>query len=317
MKIYLHLGAHKTGSTFIQKACYELSDELLQYGVYYPREGFSQYGHHEIAWKINSGDISGARYLLDQIVSRAKEEKCESVVISSEEFEFSRNPDAIKKLFSGFFMEAILYLRRQDEYLESEYNQHVKMFSTRFSKDIFKFFMYHNFNNRFNYYNLISFWENKVGASCVYVKSYTLAKQQKGGLLKNFLLAIGVPDKNSLSEIFSTNVINQSLSSLSVMYMARFNRLPRISFDKHQSIITQSISLLDNAPESSSQCFLDEEYSKRLVSKYHSSNKKVFDDYFGGKNCFPGEFCRGEVVDFYESFDELVFKEIAKKAGVL
>ncbi len=54
-KLYLHVGPHKTGSTFIQKVFFENRERLLRLGVNYPNFGFSgQFGQHEAVEKVRA-----------------------------------------------------------------------------------------------------------------------------------------------------------------------------------------------------------------------------------------------------------------------
>lgn len=54
-KLYLHIGPHKTGSTFIQKVFFENRERLLRLGVNYPNFGFSgQFGQHEAVEKVRA-----------------------------------------------------------------------------------------------------------------------------------------------------------------------------------------------------------------------------------------------------------------------
>jgi hypothetical protein len=47
-KLFLHIGPHKTGSTYIQKYCHDNRDYLLSLGVNYPNIGLlGMYGHQE------------------------------------------------------------------------------------------------------------------------------------------------------------------------------------------------------------------------------------------------------------------------------
>jgi hypothetical protein len=64
-RLVLHIGPHKTGSTYIQKFLSENSEQLEELGVHYPKLGLGgQYGHHELVEKIRSLDESAlAQYL--------------------------------------------------------------------------------------------------------------------------------------------------------------------------------------------------------------------------------------------------------------
>ncbi|HEY1928005.1 MAG TPA: hypothetical protein VGG92_11115 [Caulobacteraceae bacterium] len=78
----VHLGFHKTGSTFIQSAAHKNFHSLLRNNLYFRREiGYP--AHHPQAWSILEHDFSG----LDRIIEEAEVSGASNLLISSEELE--------------------------------------------------------------------------------------------------------------------------------------------------------------------------------------------------------------------------------------
>lgn len=85
MKIYLHIGPHKTGTTSLQQW---LSEVLPNNKVYYPKPQKFGPGHAELSWDalgLNGREMKG-HHILSKQVRKAHEARCESIIFSSEEF---------------------------------------------------------------------------------------------------------------------------------------------------------------------------------------------------------------------------------------
>lgn len=300
MKIFLHIGTHKTGSTLIQKTCALNHTKLKSSGVFYPVDYFSQWGHHELAWKMMQGRIQEARKWLHDIINEAKASDCKSLIISSEEFEFANNFVNVKKLFGDLDVELIVYLRRQDKYLESEYNQHVKMYDVRFKGDIFQFFMYHDFNFRFNYKRLIGSWVKNLDLINYNVVSYDeVAKNDS--LLESFLRTVLKTGRDSLDLKCIDSKDNVSIPSDLLIYLSRLNREEGVTKEKHIEFMKK---LLEKSDEKAvKKRFLTSDYSERLVSKYKVSNLEVEKKYMESP-LFSYSYNESPVVDFYRDFNE-------------
>lgn len=133
-KLYIHCGLHKTGTTALQLALDHHRDELIDRGLYYPRQGIPPglMGHHNIAWRIardrrfnpDHGDVNA---LIEEIRGRE-----ETVLISSEDFEGSlvRTERWAPLLGAfrdiGFEPELIIYNRNPTDYLVSLYFELVR-----------------------------------------------------------------------------------------------------------------------------------------------------------------------------------------------
>nr|WP_298249131.1 hypothetical protein [uncultured Halomonas sp.] len=314
MKIFLHIGTHKTGSTFIQEILKKSHDALKNNGVYYPVDGYSQAGHHELAWAVMKNDsVSAKKYLEDALY---KASGCSCIVFSSEEFEFIKNIGLLKTLLKGHEVELVCYFRRQDNYLESEYNQHVKMISTKFKYDIFMFYMYYDFHRRFNYMALMESWRKQEFISRFHVFSYDKVVRDSS-LVDSFFSFLGV-SYNFIETIEFGKKSNESIPASSLIYLSRLNAIDGVSQgDRNLFIkkIQEEMSKKNKSASNKKECFLSQEYSSRLVNRFHGSNNKLAKNYCGGEELFDTVTPDNHhvVVDFYNDFDRDFYLKIIEK----
>lgn len=121
MKLYLHVGPHKTGTTLIQKTMLDNQGLLLQKGLFYPKGFLSIFGHHEFRNKVKGREIT------EDDVSFLKHTG-KNVLLSSEDF-ISLNEDDfryLKERLVDFEIEVIYAWRRANKKLFSIWQEYVK-----------------------------------------------------------------------------------------------------------------------------------------------------------------------------------------------
>lgn len=295
MDLYIHFGTHKTGSTYIQNVLAHNRDTLSEAKVLYPNTLDARTGHHELAFALQENNIDSARSILDSYMIQAKTHK--AMVLSSEEFEFVKHHGIFKDLLSDFDnVVSIFYLRRQDKYLESEYNQHVKMYSTRYCNDIFKFYMEFDFNQRFFYYNLIRRFEDGLNSSII-VNSYDKSLMSND-LLDTFLNSINLTD---LKESLYIGAIdrNESLSSRALLKLANFNSNKNVSKAEHMNAMNDFMRLYPS-DQYKHEKILSKDICVALVNKYKHQNFLVSERYNDGVSIFDYDFKDNPTVSFYD-----------------
>ncbi|WP_289027919.1 hypothetical protein [uncultured Paraglaciecola sp.] len=120
-KLYIHIGPHKTGSTYIQKNLFECSQELLTAGIFYPERLVGpQWGHHQLAEKIKQRNKKEIEDLLSS--------KEDNLLISSENFEDLTNEDIsyFSCFLKGFSVEVVFFKRSYSKLLVSAWQESVK-----------------------------------------------------------------------------------------------------------------------------------------------------------------------------------------------
>jgi hypothetical protein len=96
-RLVLHVGPHKTGSTYLQNRLLKNRDSLLSYGWDYPELGLRQFAQHRIYhWlqghEAAAGDVSDAA-MGEMLLSAPR------IILSSEDFVYL-SPDRLRKLKS-------------------------------------------------------------------------------------------------------------------------------------------------------------------------------------------------------------------------
>jgi hypothetical protein len=178
MKLVVHIGAHKTATTSIQKALAKNRAQLIKASVWYP--GYSEvfpsipdhYAHLDVAKGLMSDSErftpEQAALFFERLHEHApKMRGVDAVLISAEPFYrgcmpgespyWQRRAQYVAKVRESIpfeNIEVVVVLRRQDDYLESLYNEHVKV--TRYPKDIWSFLS--EYQHRFEYRNQIKLW---------------------------------------------------------------------------------------------------------------------------------------------------------------
>ncbi len=135
-QIYIHIGLHKTGSTYIQKVCADNRAYLQSCGLEYPELGAEfLFGHHNIAWSLMPGhalkntDSFSFSQLLDQIDQCA----AKRFLISSEDFDFLQPEqiDKLRHLLAEYDVKVVMYVRNPMTALYSYWQESVKHGDTR------------------------------------------------------------------------------------------------------------------------------------------------------------------------------------------
>jgi capsular polysaccharide export protein len=118
MRLLLHAGMHRTGSTDLQIFLERNRAALAAAGVRYPGEGRN---HQDLAWALFRGDAKGA-----DVAALLPREGDGTTVLSAEDFFIHQDLGWLKAVRKRAEVRVRVYLRRQDDWLNSWYNQHVK-----------------------------------------------------------------------------------------------------------------------------------------------------------------------------------------------
>ena len=232
--LYLHIGTHKTGSTSLQHYLYEHRAALARQGLHYPEIGLKGSGHHALAWAFGSGfrhepdtaQIDAACEHISRLLAQG-----EDVVVSSEEFEFLRDTAPLAPLAQLPQVKIVLYVRRQDDMLESTYAQHVAQYSLRYAGSIYQFCQRHDFLRKFNYVATARRWGEVFGEDKVIVRPYGTALV-RDDVCEDLLSLMGRDDLAQQRAAGQARAANPSLGARALRLLAHLNRL-RLSEAQH------------------------------------------------------------------------------------
>ena len=180
LKLFLHIGPHKTGTTSFQKYCYDNYHRLLKLGICYPRFKGEKH-HHGVICSDFFQDESFCFTLRDKIISEAVKNKCEIIVVSSEMFgelliNHPKKFEILIDFLNSDFNFSIIYVERNiEEITKSGFYHFLRIInSTNIS------FLSKQFNIPVNMENLS--FDPKVAKTCIkswISKMYDKIKQTK------------------------------------------------------------------------------------------------------------------------------------------
>lgn len=283
--LYLHLGTNKTGSSAIQYFLYNNKSLLDQNDFYYPSDG-TYFNLHEYSQSLLAHAVKNSRpEYLSRKVSFTKEKciedikrdleksKASNVVVSSEHFSVGYDKqmmEQVRDIFAAFFDEikVIIYLRRQDLYLESEYNQATKTGANTDSFDVFAAKKLER-----NYYDFLEMLSSVFNHNQIIVRPFEASQLFNNDLVSDFLNTVGL-------NVNTERIIKNESISVEMLEVLR-------TFNKNFKLIDQR-KALHAFLRSAAIPFNQEKYTicppelrKKILDKNRLNNALVAKKYLG------------------------------------
>ncbi len=243
MKLFLHIGLHKTGTTFTQREIFQkIANKNTHY--YGPDHGISNI-------KLFN------RYVLN-ILNKNKTEKNKKIIVSHEgllqkrknDFEFKKNIKEIKKNFKKFNPIIILSLRYQPDWIVSIYKDALRhgYFIMNFekfikSKKIFNL-------KKIDYVNLIKLLIKNFGKNNIHFIFYEDLKKNKKSLIEKYskIFKKKISYKNiNFHNKHTVNISNLGVRIILTYYnFFKYNKKIYLKKNKLYKVKLSRINLLDN-----------------------------------------------------------------------
>jgi len=286
MRIHIHIGCYKTGTTAIQSHLSRNRASLEEKGWLYPLAG-SQNGHahHMIPFALQNNHSTdqnaGVGAIVSEIETEATAKNAKNVVISSEVF-FSLQESHIKSFaqcLSGQDVRIVCYLRRQDEFLHSFYMQCIKHGVMRMSESPENHDGFNEVVSIARYDEIIGWWAEAFGDDSLIIETYD-KKRQKNGVIADFLekldLDIPAPGKGEAR-------VNTTIQTELIEYL-RVSNSTGITNEQNQQLLMK----LNELSRSSGQHFTNHKYlsqqdCKRIRDLYIEINERVRSKWFEGR----------------------------------
>lgn len=289
MKLILHIGSEKTGTTAIQHFLADNRALLKQQGYYYPSTDFCDFAHFSLVAPFHSLDNNGkplefipknnqtSYEVWEPIKEIFEEDKDAKVIISAEHFSSrlkEKGIEALKQMIDwvnpNLDVEIVYYVRRQDEYFESWYSTHVKAGGTLTVDEAFK--MRLNQKWFYDHYFIVSHWINMFSNAEIKVVPFEKT-QLKNHLFEDFCDRVGlIFDSN-----FKINVKDSNEAwSFPFLDLAReVNLYHQVNPLKDRYAFLTKISRYF---EYNKKSFISDEKKLLLLDKYSNSNIKLAKD---------------------------------------
>lgn len=297
-QVFLHIGLHKTGSTTLQVFSHKNRDSLASCGYLYPQVGIPNnlYGHHNLAWSLYQNGRAKPEFGdWLQLRQAIEDQFLDNIIISSEDFE-TKHPkiiEAINNKLNGYQVKIIVYLRRQDKRIESQYTQLTK--SGLYVGDINDFIEL--VIKQYDYFKFLEPWKQVFGKENIRVRP--LEKQQIKDICSDFCQSIGI---NNLEKFKTINSKNQKpgLKTLAITrYLATLYHRVEINHSKllpndpilqHKYLYPIVNFTAKNWQECLNYRLIPYQKSVEILKRFEESNAKVAEEYLG----------RGDQLLFYE-----------------
>lgn len=296
--LHIHIGTPKTGTTAIQFFCKDNAEKLAKEGYCYPCYPVLPFKYPDISNAHNGHFLRG-------VIKDEQGKRC----IEQEESIFREGMDIINQLFleydniilsdegiwrrpdfnttdfweimdreakeGGFSIHVIVYLRRQDKYFLSNWNQMVKRLCL---KETIEEFTEHATRRRLDYYEKLEQISAVIGKENVTVRRFDKDYFEGGSIYSDFLSLFHI----NLTDDYKTSreVRNIGLYGNTHEIKRVLNALPWM---KDKNVQKYVMAILQENSEISKMEYPCEMYSKEeildFLEGYRKSNQKVAEEY--------------------------------------
>lgn len=274
MKLILHAGIHRTGTTSLQRFLVDNRDALASRGIHFP--GYDK-DHQKLAWAIKRGDADhrDVEAILDPYGETG------TAILSAEDFAIHQDLTWVKALAKRYEVHLIMYLRRQDHWIMSWYNQHVKWpFARRKSQmDPQEFLATIDDFHWLDYEATLGLWADAVGEAGVHVG--VLEKGAVEDTTRDFLTRLGVAE-DGLD--FTRDRQNDALpvQTLEIArHLGLFDMRPR----RRMRVLQALRAAHGDKPGAAGTVYSPAE-RRGILEKYAPSNRAVAQRYLGCEELF-------------------------------
>lgn len=277
-KLYLHVGLPKTATSTIQNFLAHNDANLADLGWLYPKTARQYVAHHPLGnyfrpdpldWLWNLDQTQVKIDLLAEIAATG----CDNIIMSTEALATASMIYDIKDYFSDFEVFVVFFLRRQDTWLESAYQEELKNGPDKFNRQ----FYLETREHWFDYHNRLSTWAQVFGQDHVLVATFDKENSQKA-IEHQFLNVIRAPESNTFELVKSQNTSMNRDCLAFFMNMATQRRIaPR--FTMYANILRKYSDKHPDPPAWKNTWPPAER--RALLEKYGPSNEKVARDFCG------------------------------------
>lgn len=232
------------------------------------------YQHNAFAKMIKKDQLEEAK---DFLVSASK--KAETVLLSSESLSgWKKVPNSLefaKEIFNN--IKVIIYIRRQDLWLESLYQQFIKTGQLS-SEDTFgiwieKFMSSNKRSYACDWLKQLNYWSNVFGKENIQVRVYEKSQFNNENIIEDFLLQLDVSD-HMQDFIFEKQFQNRRFNKHATDFLRLFNDAE--DFDKWIHLLNVWIK---NPYEDTGEVYFTYEKRWEILNKYKGSNEEIAKTY--------------------------------------
>lgn len=297
-KLYLHVGLPKTATTSIQRFLLDNRDALIKAGILYPNAGLQRLAHHPLGQLFNRRNLDWVKNvdggeLYQSLREEMEATGCDTVIMSTESLVGTPKLEELKEYFADFDTEIVLYLRRQDEWLESAYKDNLKTGASNLAPAAY---IEHRMA-MFDFERLVGRWAEVFGREHIHLGTFEMTKEQQSvGQSMLEMLGIEFEPVHESNEASNTSLNRDCLAFLSAMPTKR-----RIGYRNwiYANILREYSAKNPDPPEWKRVWPAAER--RALIERFADSNARVAREYCGRED---GVLFRGALPSDDEPWEE-------------
>jgi hypothetical protein len=259
LKVYIHIGSDKCGSTAIQTSLNRNREELIKQGVYLPTSGLGRSNGHSRCFKDKTGALFQS--LINELQS--VENNFASAVISFEGIHFISEKDLAQRYYQlqEFDATAIYYVRDQAELIQSGILQQWKTSSSSppFEISLNKNRLFFDVAERWN-----TFLNNQTN-----VAVFDRSAFPNGDITLDFYTRLGVGDLSNITAVRSD--FNDRLAFESAYLLSALDRMLPMEKSRRQGLVGALIIAQDEFDLT--KYFLSQSDVESTRTHYQKNNK--------------------------------------------
>lgn len=297
--LYIHIGTPKTGTTSIQRFCMGNSEALENRGYVYPifpvtfpTVSQPRNGHFLIGVvKDEDGNRLEAeeKRIFLECMERVKDllGVFDAVILSDEsiwrsmDVERKNLLEALKEEAEkgGYQVRMIVYLRRQDDFICSLWNQIIKGKLCSVSEERFEDYLEKiNLDIRLDYYEKLEKIAAVIGKENVIVRRFERDSFAGGSIYSDFLSAIGIPDMDGFS--IQQDVRNLRLEGNMPEIKRALNGLPQMAQWETQEFFRSILRECSDISAKNYPCSMfSKEEAEEFLGRYQEGNRRIAREY--------------------------------------
>lgn len=338
--LYIHIGTSKTGTTTIQTYCGINREQLKSKGVLFPIMPY----HYDRITKNRNGHFLYANIYENGVRNKEKEEQVlkqeldyivdcfkeyDNVLLSEESIWWAtatRRKGLWKYLQehsqqNNYQVKIIVYLRRQDQFMMSRYNQILKTDTGGGTQRFYEYFK--DMNGKYkcvmNYRQRLDYMAKFFPKENIVVKRFDRSYFYNGDLNADFLHILGVEIDDTFAELPKDENLGISVQSGELKRV--LNRLGTMTFAENQKIL-QMLNECEELLPKREVSIMTTEHIEKFMKKFIDDNESIAVDYIGdGKPMFDYNYKKKpvwsyedknyheEVILFFAKAIDSVYKE--------
>lgn len=281
--LYLHIGVHRTGTTSIQAYLHSNQQCFLDEGVLIAFGQGRPFQQAELIRKRSTTSEAVGRKILTQLGHG--DSAARKVVFSEEDICQSTDPELFAGLSTHFKVKVVIFLRRQDQWLESWFQQNIKaQWNPELSHISFAEFLRLAQEGRFhwiNYQSLATNWSRVFGRENILLRVMERS-QMPNGPVHEFLCLIGCED------LYSRKLDSHKNASFSPRVSELLRHLPLHSLKQKQvkSFVLAAGAQVSRGMDDRGMSILSPQQRREILDRYADVNRWVATEYFGRDHLF-------------------------------